>query len=281
MRCGRFGGTTPNRLWPRGARNRAFRNIPRTSSSSASPRPGPSTASTRSSPRGSATSTSTAANEVIDGLFKTYIRRATELLGRGVRLAGLGLSRQRGRHPLQRPGTCLPTRWRPTTAPRPSTRTAGAITGIVGVNRDPIGTGHGCDLLCQHLGLLLRARPFYDGELPAGLLHPRRIRDGVHQGVDRRRQPERHPLRSRLGALRRALPRQAAGVLRHRRRLPRSPSRAAVRAKDVQPGDLVVMVGGRIGKDGIHGATFSSEELHRGVAGAGRADRRPHHAEAR
>ena len=31
--------------------------------------------------------------------------------------------------------------------------------------------------------------------------------------------------------------------------------------KCTAPGDLVVMVGGRIGKDGIHGATFSSVEL--------------------
>jgi phosphoribosylformylglycinamidine synthase len=32
--------------------------------------------------------------------------------------------------------------------------------------------------------------------------------------------------------------------------------------KDALPGDFIVMTGGRIGKDGIHGATFSSEELH-------------------
>jgi phosphoribosylformylglycinamidine synthase len=32
-------------------------------------------------------------------------------------------------------------------------------------------------------------------------------------------------------------------------------------AKRVRPGDLAVMTGGRIGKDGIHGATFSSEAL--------------------
>ena len=31
--------------------------------------------------------------------------------------------------------------------------------------------------------------------------------------------------------------------------------------KQAQPGDLVVMAGGRVGKDGIHGATFSSEAL--------------------
>ena len=31
--------------------------------------------------------------------------------------------------------------------------------------------------------------------------------------------------------------------------------------KEIVPGDLIVMVGGRIGKDGIHGATFSSAAL--------------------
>ena len=34
--------------------------------------------------------------------------------------------------------------------------------------------------------------------------------------------------------------------------------------KAARPGDRIVMTGGRIGKDGIHGATFSSEELHEG-----------------
>ncbi len=28
--------------------------------------------------------------------------------------------------------------------------------------------------------------------------------------------------------------------------------------KEINPGDFIVMTGGRIGKDGIHGATFSS-----------------------
>ncbi len=34
--------------------------------------------------------------------------------------------------------------------------------------------------------------------------------------------------------------------------------------KKARPSDAIVMCGGRIGKDGIHGATFSSEELHEG-----------------
>ena len=38
----------------------------------------------------------------------------------------------------------------------------------------------------------------------------------------------------------------------------------ASHSKRARPGDLIVMAGGRIGKDGIHGATFSSESLHAG-----------------
>ncbi|MFQ5349128.1 MAG: AIR synthase related protein, partial [Thermoanaerobaculia bacterium] len=52
----------------------------------------------------------------------------------------------------------------------------GAITGIVGVNRDPFGTGRGADLLVNVWGYCF-ASPFYEGKIPKGLLHPRRIRD--------------------------------------------------------------------------------------------------------
>jgi phosphoribosylformylglycinamidine synthase len=34
--------------------------------------------------------------------------------------------------------------------------------------------------------------------------------------------------------------------------------------KGAQPGDRIIMAGGRVGKDGIHGATFSSEAMHAG-----------------
>ena len=44
-------------------------------------------------------------------------------------------------------------------------------------------------------------------------------------------------------------------------RIPREVGGPPSERKEVAPGDVMVMVGGRIGKDGIHGATFSSEEL--------------------
>src|SRR4030066_1728036 len=46
--------------------------------------------------------------------------------------------------------------------------------------------------------------------------------------------------------------------------MPANPNGKPTHGKVIKPGDLVVMTGGRIGKDGIHGATFSSGELHEG-----------------
>ncbi len=136
----------------------------------------------------------------------------------------------------------------------------GAMTGIVGVNRDPFGTGRGAELLCNVWGYCF-ADPRWDGPVPRGLMHPRRVRDGVHRGViDGGNQSgipyargweifdERYlgkPLVYCGTAAR--MPVLAAGEPAHQKR--------------VLPGDRIVVCGGRIGKDGIHGATFSSAEL--------------------
>ncbi|HET9298557.1 MAG TPA: AIR synthase-related protein [Candidatus Polarisedimenticolaceae bacterium] len=136
----------------------------------------------------------------------------------------------------------------------------GAITGIVGVNRDPFATGMGADLLCNVWGYCF-APPAYTGPLPPGLLHPRRIRAGVHRGVidggnqsgvpyargfelfDARFLGKPLVFCGTVGAL----PVTVAGKPAHE--------------KAALPGDAIVMTGGRIGADGIHGATFSSAAL--------------------
>ena len=59
----------------------------------------------------------------------------------------------------------------------------GALTGIVGVNRDPMGTGMGAELVCN-TDVFCFASPFYDKELPPRLLHPRRVLAGVREGVE-------------------------------------------------------------------------------------------------
>lgn len=136
----------------------------------------------------------------------------------------------------------------------------GAMTGIVGVNRDPFGTGRGADLLVNVWGYCF-APPDWEGDLPAGLLHPRRIRDGVHRGVTD-------------GGNQSGIPYGRGWELFDDRFLGKPlvfcgtvgalPVEIAGRPgeeKAARPGDAVVMVGGRIGADGIHGATFSSAAL--------------------
>lgn len=139
----------------------------------------------------------------------------------------------------------------------------GAMTGIVGVNRDPMGTGQGAELLINVWGYCLGSPFTDDKDVPEGLLHPRRLRDGVHQGViDGGNQSgipygngweyfdERY-----IGK-----PLVYCGTVGT---LPKKIGNVKGSEKSICPGDLIVMGGGRIGKDGIHGATFSSEELHK------------------
>ncbi|MFP4108795.1 MAG: phosphoribosylformylglycinamidine synthase subunit PurS, partial [Desulfonatronovibrio sp.] len=139
----------------------------------------------------------------------------------------------------------------------------GALTGIVGVNRDPMGTGLGANLLCN-TDVFCFASPFYDQPLPPRLLHPRRVMEGVREGVEH-------------GGNKSGIPTVNGAVVFEQRYLGKPlvfcgtigtmPAMIHGRPgyeKKALPGDLIVMTGGRIGKDGIHGATFSSEELHEG-----------------
>ena len=139
----------------------------------------------------------------------------------------------------------------------------GALTGIVGVNRDPFGTGKGAKLIFN-TDVFCFASPTYDKPLPKRILHPRRIYEGVREGVEH-------------GGNKSGIPTVNGCLVFDDRYLGKPlvycgtggimPARLrgqVTHTKEIIPGDLIVMTGGRIGKDGIHGATFSSEELHEG-----------------
>ncbi|MCQ2379302.1 MAG: AIR synthase-related protein [Victivallaceae bacterium] len=139
----------------------------------------------------------------------------------------------------------------------------GAMTGIVGVNRDPMGTGQGAELMVNVWGYCFGSPFCSDDKVPEGLLHPRRLRDGVHQGVIDGGNQSGIPYGNGweyfddryIGK-----PLVYCGTLG---KLPKKINGVPGHYKTILPGDLIVMAGGRIGKDGIHGATFSSEELHK------------------
>lgn len=139
----------------------------------------------------------------------------------------------------------------------------GALTGIVGVNRDPLGTGKGSKLIFN-TDVFCFASPFYNKPLPPRILHPLRILEGVREGVEHGGNKSGIPTvngsvvfdDSYLGKP--LVFCGTAGIL------PVKVCGESGESKEIREGDLIVMVGGRIGADGIHGATFSSEELHSG-----------------
>ena len=104
--------------------------------------------------------------------------------------------------------------------------------------------------------------PDYSGTLPKGLFHPSRIFSGVHSGV-------------RAGGNESGIPTVNGSIVFDDRYIgkplvycgtvglmPRYlPDGRESHVKTPKPGDLIYMVGGRVGSDGIHGATFSSLEL--------------------
>jgi phosphoribosylformylglycinamidine synthase len=138
----------------------------------------------------------------------------------------------------------------------------GAMTGIVGVNRDPFGTGVGAELLTNVWGYCFGA-PDTAERIPEGLMHPRRIRDGVHRGVIEGGNQSGIPYSRGFEFFDQRFvgkPLVFCGTVGV---MPSLLAGASSARKEIHVGDHVVMVGGRIGKDGIHGATFSSEALHR------------------
>jgi len=132
----------------------------------------------------------------------------------------------------------------------------GAATGIGGVIRDPLGTGMGSKPILN-TDVFCFAPPDYPAEdLPTGVLHPRRIMRGVVSGV--------RDYGNRMG-----IP-TANGALYFDDRYLGNPlvycGNVGLLPRDQcfkhqKAGDLVVVVGGGTGRDGIHGATFSSGEL--------------------
>jgi len=133
----------------------------------------------------------------------------------------------------------------------------GASTGLGGVIRDPLGTGLGAKPIANTDVFCFAPPDFPHIKLPSGVLHPRRILKGVRAGVA--------DYGNRLG-----IPTLNGAILFDERYLANPvvmcgtigllPKSAAQMGRQ-QPGDLVVLVGGRTGRDGIHGVTFASALL--------------------
>ncbi|MEK7360013.1 MAG: phosphoribosylformylglycinamidine synthase subunit PurL [Planctomycetota bacterium] len=133
----------------------------------------------------------------------------------------------------------------------------GANTGIGGVIRDIMGTGLGGKPILNTDVFCFAPPDTLQEKIPPGVLHPKRIFRGVVAGV--RDYGNRTGIPTANGALyfdERYLgnPIVFCGTVGL---IPKD-----MCGKNTNPGDAIVVVGGRTGRDGIHGATFSSVELH-------------------
>ncbi|HEX4588792.1 MAG TPA: phosphoribosylformylglycinamidine synthase subunit PurS, partial [Gemmataceae bacterium] len=129
----------------------------------------------------------------------------------------------------------------------------GANTGLGGVIRDVLGVGLGAKPVAN-TDVFCFAPPDTPPEsLPPGVLHPRKVMHGVVAGV--------RDYGNRMG-----IPTVNGAVLFDDRYLANplvfcgtvGVMPAGCETKTVLAGDLIVAIGGRTGRDGIHGATFSS-----------------------
>ncbi|HUQ70040.1 MAG TPA: AIR synthase related protein, partial [Planctomycetaceae bacterium] len=132
----------------------------------------------------------------------------------------------------------------------------GANTGLGGVIRDPLGTGLGAKPVCN-TDVFCFAPPDTPLEaLPPGVIHPQAVLQSVVAGV--------RDYGNRMG-----IPTVNGAVFFDERYLGNPLVFCGTVGlipvdkcdKRVLPGDFIVAVGGRTGRDGIHGATFSSAEL--------------------
>jgi phosphoribosylformylglycinamidine synthase II len=132
----------------------------------------------------------------------------------------------------------------------------GANTGIGGVIRDPMGTGLGAKPFCN-TDVFCFAPPNTDpNTLPPGVLHPMRVIKGVVSGV--RDYGNRMGIPTVNGAVY-FDPRYLGNPLVYCGNAGLLPVDKV--DKNPNAGDWIVTIGGRTGRDGIHGATFSSAEL--------------------
>ncbi len=208
-------------------------------------------------------------DELKDGLFKTYIKKATEEIRKTKEDFCVSVFTDNSGAIAFDENYLITHKVETHNTPSILDPFGGAITGIVGVNRDAMGFGMGAKPIANFYGFCFADPrvdiPLYrDQKKTQKVLSSRRIMDGVIDGVNAGGNQSGIPtpqgfvyfherFRGKPGVFVGTvglIPRKIKGKLSHR--------------KKSRPGDLIVMLGGRVGKDGIHGATFSSEAIDSG-----------------
>ncbi len=132
----------------------------------------------------------------------------------------------------------------------------GSATGIGGVIRDPMGTGLGARPIANTDIFCFGPPDKKLEDIPKGVLHPRRVMKGVMAGV--RDYGNRMGIPTVNGAIY-FDDRYIGNPLVYCGNIGLMDKNKCF--KNPQAGNIIIVVGGRTGRDGIHGATFSSGEI--------------------
>src|SRR3989338_7304786 len=204
-------------------------------------------------------------DDIKDGLYKTYIKGATNLIRKkkGKRDFCVSVFSDNSGGIIFDKNYLVTHKVETHNSPSALDPFGGAITGIVGVNRDTIGFGLGAKPVANVYGFCF-GNPadeqifFKNKNLTQPMLPPKRIMDGVIKGINVGGNCSGIPTLSgfmKFDDRYRAKPLVFAGTVGL---IPRKINGHPSHIKSAKAGDYIVMVGGRVGLDGIHGATFSS-----------------------
>ncbi|MFO0664733.1 MAG: AIR synthase-related protein [Polyangiaceae bacterium] len=205
----------------------------------------------------------------VDSLFKSYIRKSTEEIrakysARGEDWMVTVFSDNAGVVHLDDERLFV-LKVETHNSPSALDPVGGAMTGILGTHRDAFGTGKGGARLLFNTNVLCFGPRGYGEKLLKGQLHPTRVMDGVVTGIEAggnkcgvptvngaivfdARYSGKPLVYCGTGAV---MKKTYAGALSH--------------VKEILPGDVIVLIGGPTGKDGIHGATYSSVQMTDGA----------------
>jgi len=199
--------------------------------------------------------------EILDGLFKTFIRDVSTRISAGKGDFVLGAFEDNAGFIRLDEKFALCFKVETHNHPSAIEPYAGANTGLGGVIRDILGAGKGAKPVAN-LDVFCFGRPeLSDDSVPENVIHPRDTMKGVVRGVA--------DYGNRMG-----IPTVSGAVYFHEK-FTHNPlvfcgTAGVIPVEDiskrVEPGMILVLAGGHTGRDGLHGATFSSltldEESH-------------------
>jgi len=224
-------------------------------------------------------------DEIEDGIFKHYIKRATEKIriAKGENDICISVFHDNAPGIIFDENFVVTDKVETHNTPSALDPFGGAITGILGVNRDAVGFGKGAKPILNRYGFCFgfpddEQELYRDKEKFNPLLSSKRIMEGVIDGVNvggncsgiptpqgflyfnERYKGKPLVFVGTVGIIPRNYELRITNY-----ELQKTPSLHNFNTlieKCAQIGDYIVMIGGRVGQDGIHGATFSSEALH-------------------